>query len=108
MLPNIPGNVAEHSGECRQTFREILPNIPGNNAKHSGEYRQRFRGMLSNNPGNVIKHSGECLIYFDGREMVEASSIMVFFSLELFIVYSVIFCVKNLAKLHHHSTAARI
>ena len=30
----IPGkNVLKHSGECRQTFREMSPNIPGNVAK---------------------------------------------------------------------------
>ena len=28
MLPNIPGNVLKHSGECRQTFRGILSKIP--------------------------------------------------------------------------------
>ena len=25
MSPNIPGNVAKHSGECHQTFQGILP-----------------------------------------------------------------------------------
>ena len=71
----IPGNVAKHFGECRQTFRGMSPNIPGNVyqtfremssiipgnvAKHSGECREIFRGMSSNILGNIIKHSGEC------------------------------------------------
>ena len=30
MSPNIPGNVAKHSGECRQTFQGMPSNIPGN------------------------------------------------------------------------------
>ena len=46
----IPGNVAKHSGECRQSFRGISSNIPG-----SVEYRQAFRGMSQNIPGNVVK-----------------------------------------------------
>ena len=50
-------------------------------------------------PGYVLKHSGECPIYFDGRELIEASTITVVFSVALLIVCSVIFCVKNLAKL---------
>ena len=77
MLLNTAGNVLRHSGEFRQTFQEMLPNIPG----------------------NVVKHSLECPIYFDGRELVKASSITVVFSVALLIVCSVIFCVKNLAKL---------
>ena len=103
---NIPGNIVKHSGECSQTFRGMLLNIPGNVLKYSPEYRQTFRGMLPNIPGmspnilgNVVEHSGECPIYFDGRELVEASSITVIFSVALLIVCSVIFCVKNLAKL---------
>ena len=66
---------------------------------YSGECHQIFRGISPNIPGNVVKHSGECPIYFDGRELVEASSITVVFSVALLIVCSVIFCVKNLAKL---------
>ena len=53
---NIAGNVAKHSGECRQTFRGMLPNILRNFvpvAKHNGECRQTFRGMPSD--------SQECL-----------------------------------------------
>ena len=50
-------------------------------------------------PGDVLKHSGECPIYFDGRELIEASTITVVFSVALLIICSVIFCVKNLAKL---------
>ena len=46
MSPNIPGNVAKHSGECRQTFQGMSPNIPGNIIKNSGERRQTFLGML--------------------------------------------------------------
>ena len=84
MSPNITGNVAKYSGECCQTFREMQPNIPGNVTEHSG---------------NVVKYVGECPIYFDGRELVEASSITVVFSGELLIVCFVIFCVENLAKL---------
>ena len=99
MSPNIPGNVLKHSGEYRQTFRGMWPNIPGNVAKHSGECPQTFRGMSPNIPGNVAEHSGECPICFDCRELVEASSITVVFSVALLIVCSVIFCVKNLAKL---------
>ena len=45
-----------HSGECPQTFRGMLPNIPGNAAKHSEECRQTISG-------NVLKHFGECLCY---------------------------------------------
>ena len=52
MSPNIPGNVAKHSEECRQifrkcrqTFRGMSSNIPENVPKYSGEYHQRFRGM---------------------------------------------------------------
>ena len=74
-------------------------NIPRNIVKHSRECRQTFQRMWSNIPGNVVKHSGECPIYFDVRELVEASSITVVFSVALLIVCSVIFCVKNLAKL---------
>ena len=80
-------------------FRGISPNIPGNVLKHSGECPQTYRGMSPNIPGNVAKHSVECPIYFDGRELVEASSITVIFSGELLIVCFVIFCVENLAKL---------
>ena len=53
MSPNIPGNVAKHSGECPQTFRGMSSNIPGNVLKHSGEW--------PNIPGNVLKCSRECL-----------------------------------------------
>ena len=55
--------------------------------------------MSPNIPGNVAEHSGECPIYFDGRELVEASSITVAFSVALLIICSVIFSIKNLAKL---------
>ena len=44
--PNIPGNVARHSGECRQTFQGMSPNIPGNVRKLPGECRQLFRGTF--------------------------------------------------------------
>ena len=103
---NIPGNIVKHFGECSQTFRGMLLNIPGNVLKYSPEYRQTFRGMLPNIPGmspnilgNVVEHSGECPIYFDGRELVEVSSITFAFSVVLLIVCSVIFCVKDFAKL---------
>ena len=99
MLLNIPGNIVKHSGECSQKFRGMSPNIPGNIPKHSGECSQLFQGMQPNIPGNVAEHPGECPIYFEGRELVEASSITVVFSIALLIVCSVIFCVKNLAKL---------
>ena len=52
--------------------------------------------MSSKIPGNVANDSGECPIYFDGRELVEALSIMVVVSVALLIVCSVIFCVKRL------------
>ena len=62
MLQNIPGNVAKHSGECPQIFREcgqtfrgMSSNIPGNVAKYSGECRKTFRGMSPNIQGNVAK-----------------------------------------------------
>ena len=62
-----------YSGECRQTFREMLLNIPRNVVKHSGECRQTFRrkssniqGMLLNFLGNVATHSGECPQTFRG------------------------------------------
>ena len=66
----IPWNVAKHSGECPQTFREIPPNIPGNVLKYAGNAANRrnviFWGMSSNNLGNVLKHSGECHQTFRG------------------------------------------
>ena len=58
-VPKHSRDIAKHSGECPQTFQEILPNIPGNVLKHSGECRQTSREMWSNIPGNVVKHSGE-------------------------------------------------
>ena len=64
--------------------KSMLPNIPG---------------MSSNIPGNIAKHSGECPIYFDGKGIVEASSITDVFFGELLIVCCVIFCVENLSKL---------
>ena len=64
-----------------------------------GEGGVMFRGMSPNIPGNIAEHSGECPIYFDGRELVEASSITIVFSVALLILCSVIFCVKNLARL---------
>ena len=70
--------------QCCQTFRECP---------------QTFRGISPNIPGNAAKHSGECPIYFDGKGIVEASSITVVFFGELLIVCSVIFCVENLSKL---------
>ena len=48
MLPNIPGNVLKHSGECHQTFWGMSQNIPGNVAKYSGECRKTFRGIFEN------------------------------------------------------------
>ena len=58
----ILGNVAKHFGECPQTFRGMSPNIPGNVAKHSGnalkysgEFHQTFRGMSQNIRENVAK-----------------------------------------------------
>ena len=66
MLPNIPGNVTKHSGECRHIFRGMSPNIPGNVAIYSGECHQTFRGTSPNIPGNVAKHSGECRPIFWG------------------------------------------
>ena len=99
MSPNIPGNILKHSREYLQTFRGMSSSIPGNITKHSGGCGQTFRGMSSNIPGNIAKHSGECPIYFDGRELVEASPITVVFSGALLIVCSVIFYVENLAKL---------
>ena len=35
---HIPANVAKYSGECCQTFQEMLPNILENILKHSGEF----------------------------------------------------------------------
>ena len=88
-----------YSGECHQTFRGILRNILGHAAKHYGECPQTFQGMSPNIPGNIAEHSRECPIYSDGRELVEASSITIVFSVALLILCSVIFCVKNLARL---------
>ena len=62
----IPGNVAKHTVECRQTFRGMSPNIPGNVAKYSGECPQTFRGMSPNIPENVTKHSREYHQRFHG------------------------------------------
>ena len=70
--------------QCCQTFRECP---------------QTFRGISPNIPGNAAKHSGECPIYFDGKGIVEASSITDVFFGELLIVCCVIFCVENLSKL---------
>ena len=70
--------------QCCQTFRECP---------------QTFRGISPNIPGNAVKHSGECPIYFDGKGIVEASSITDVFFGELLIVCCVIFCVENLSKL---------
>ena len=39
----IPGNVAKHTRECPQTFREMSSNIPGKVLKHSGECRQTLQ-----------------------------------------------------------------
>ena len=58
-----------YSGECLQTFCEMLPNIVGeysqtvreNLLKHSGECRQTFQGMSPNIIGNVL--NGECPQY---------------------------------------------
>ena len=66
MLPNIPGNVLKHFGECFQTFRVMSLNIPGNVLKHSRECCQTFLGMSWNISGNVAKHSGECRQTFRG------------------------------------------
>ena len=57
-----------YSGECLQTFCEMLPNILGeysqtvreNLLKHSGECRQTFQGLSANIPGYVTKHYREC------------------------------------------------
>ena len=95
MLLNIPGNVLKHSGECHKAFRGTSPNIPGNVTKYSGECHKTFWRMSSKIPGNVAKHSVECPIYFDGRELVEASSITVIFSGEWLIVCFVIFSVAR-------------
>ena len=45
MSPNIPGGMS---------------NIPGNVAKHSGECRQTFQRMSLNNPENIGKDAGTC------------------------------------------------
>ena len=108
MSRNILGNVLKHSGGYRQTFRGMQPNIPRNVVKHSGECSQTFREMQPNIPGNVFKQSGECPIYFDCRELVQASSITVVFSGELLIVCFVIFFVEiQQSYLLPDSTAAR-
>ena len=67
MSPNIPWNVAKHSGECPQTIRGMSSNILENVTKHSGEgpqaFRecpQTFRGMSRNILRNVNKHSRKC------------------------------------------------
>ena len=99
MSPNIPGNIFKHSGECLPTFRGISSNILGNVAKHSRECRLIFRGISPNIPGNVAEHSGECPMYFDGRELVEASSITVVFSVALLTYGLVDFLAVSEAKL---------
>ena len=38
----------------------MSPNIPGNVAERSGEFPNIFRGMLASFPGNAAKDSGEC------------------------------------------------
>ena len=62
----IPENIAQHSGECSQTFRGMFSNILGNVPKHSVEFRQTFQGMSSNIKGNVPKNSEEYRKTFRG------------------------------------------
>ena len=45
MLPNVPGNVAKHSGECPQTIKKILENMLGHVVKHPVESIKAFRRM---------------------------------------------------------------
>ena len=66
MSPNILGNVAKHSGQCRKTLWVMSPNINGDVAKHSLECPQLFWGLLPNISGNVLKHSGDCCKTFRG------------------------------------------
>ena len=62
MLPNIPGeysqtvrgNLLKHSGG-------MSPSIPGNVTKHSGDFHQTFQGMSPNIIGNFL--NGECPQY---------------------------------------------
>ena len=63
MSPNIPGNVAQHSGKRPQTLWEMSSNIQGNVAKHTGEFPQTFREMSSNILGNVCH-----FLEFQGNE----------------------------------------
>ena len=72
-----PWNIAKHSRECHQTFQGMLPNIPrnianhsGNVVKHSGECPQIFKDccqifweMWPDILESVLGHSGECLRY---------------------------------------------
>ena len=65
MSLNIPGNVAKHSEECRQTFRGTL-----NVVKHSGECPQTFWRVSPNIPTNIAKHSRECPQIFRGMSVL--------------------------------------
>ena len=42
MLPNFPGNVVKHSGECPQTIQRIFENNLGLVVKHSVESMKAF------------------------------------------------------------------
>ena len=69
MSPNIPGIVAKHFRECRQTFRGMSPITPGIVAKHSGEYLLTFWGMSPSILGNILRRSGECRQTFLGMSL---------------------------------------
>ena len=64
MFGDIPGNVAEHFGECPQTFWGMSPNIPGNVVKHFGKCSQTIQRIFENNLGHVVKHPVESMKAF--------------------------------------------
>ena len=56
----IPGNVAKHWGQCRQTFQGMSLNIPGNVLKLLRECCQAFQGMSPNILRNPCVTQGIC------------------------------------------------
>ena len=72
MSPNIPGNVAKHSGQCPQTLRGMLRNIPGNVAKQQQYcgifvdnsnicWQQQYSWILNNRKLNLSKKGTQLL-----------------------------------------------
>ena len=52
------------TGNGTRGIRGMLPNIPGNVLKHSGECK-KFRGIFENNLWHIVKHSVESMKGFE-------------------------------------------